>query len=82
MGSGSTIAAASYFNIQSVGVEIDAKYFQMARSAIPKLASLQPDARPPLVRPHLRRGSRKSGAYGGDKPGEGTYEVDRPRSKS
>ena len=40
MGAGSTIAAASSLGLRSVGVEIDSKYFSMARSAIPKLAAL------------------------------------------
>jgi DNA modification methylase len=38
MGAGSTIAAATYLGIKSVGVELDTRYFSMARSAIPKLA--------------------------------------------
>lgn len=38
MGAGSTIAAASHLGLSSVGVELDYKYFSMARSAIPKLA--------------------------------------------
>jgi len=40
MGAGSTIAAASSLGLRSVGVEIDAKYFKMARAAIPKLSKL------------------------------------------
>jgi len=38
MGAGSTIAAAKSLGLESVGVELDQKYFTMARSAIPKLA--------------------------------------------
>jgi len=41
MGAGSTIAAAKALGLESVGVELDQKYFTMARSAIPKLAELQ-----------------------------------------
>lgn len=41
MGAGSTIAAAKYLGLKSVGVELDSKYFSMARSAIPKLAELE-----------------------------------------
>jgi len=41
MGAGSTIAAASCLGLESIGVEIDAKYFSMAKSAIPKLAGLK-----------------------------------------
>jgi site-specific DNA-methyltransferase (adenine-specific) len=41
MGAGSTIAAAKALGLESVGVEVDQKYFTMARSAIPKLAELQ-----------------------------------------
>lgn len=41
MGAGSTIAAATHLGLKSVGVEVDAKYFRMARCAIPKLAALE-----------------------------------------
>jgi len=41
MGAGSTIAAAKSLGIKSVGVELDSKYFRMAKSAIPRLASLE-----------------------------------------
>ena len=41
MGAGSTIAAAMHFGLKSVGVELDSRYFSMARSAIPKLAKLE-----------------------------------------
>lgn len=41
MGAGSTIAAATYLGLKSVGVELDSRYFSMARLAIPKLAELQ-----------------------------------------
>jgi len=40
MGAGSTIAAAKALGLKSVGVEIDRKYFAMAKKAIPKLAKL------------------------------------------
>jgi len=40
MGAGSTVAAAANLGLKSVGVELDSKYFSMARSAIPKLAKL------------------------------------------
>jgi len=42
MGSGSTIAAADAVGYQSVGIEIDAEYFALARKAIPQLATLYP----------------------------------------
>jgi site-specific DNA-methyltransferase (adenine-specific) len=38
MGSGSTIAAATACDLDSIGIEVDAKYFQLAQSAIPQLA--------------------------------------------
>jgi site-specific DNA-methyltransferase (adenine-specific) len=41
MGAGSTIAAASHLGLKSVGVELDSKYFTMARAAIPRLAKLE-----------------------------------------
>lgn len=37
MGAGSTIAAACSIGYQSIGVEIDKEYFQIAQKAIPKL---------------------------------------------
>jgi site-specific DNA-methyltransferase (adenine-specific) len=41
MGAGSTVAAAKYLGLRSVGVESDYRYFTMARAAIPKLAQLE-----------------------------------------
>jgi DNA modification methylase len=41
MGAGSTLAAAKSLGLKSVGVEIDPKYFTMAKSAIPKLAMFE-----------------------------------------
>lgn len=40
MGSGSTIAAAAYCGLSSIGLEVNAKYFDLAESAIPALAAL------------------------------------------
>ena len=42
MGSGSTIAAATACGLQSVGIEIDEEYFELAKSAIPRLATFTP----------------------------------------
>ena len=39
MGAGSTIAAATHLDLRSIGVELDTKYFAMARTSIPKLAA-------------------------------------------
>lgn len=39
-GSGSTLAAANTCGYDSIGIEKDTRYFEMARSAIPKLAAL------------------------------------------
>jgi DNA modification methylase len=41
-GSGSTLAAACAVGYDSLGVERDARYFELARSAIPRLATLKP----------------------------------------
>ena len=38
MGSGSTIAAATACGLDSIGIEIDAEYFELAQAAIPQLA--------------------------------------------
>lgn len=39
-GSGSTLAAAEFVGYESIGLERDPKYFDLAREAIPKLAAL------------------------------------------
>ena len=41
MGSGSTIAASAALGLKSIGLEIDPEYFDMARNAIPRLASFR-----------------------------------------
>lgn len=41
MGSGSVIAAAEALGIRSIGIEIKAEYFDLAKKAIPHLASLK-----------------------------------------
>ncbi len=41
-GSGSTLAAALAVGYRSIGIERDARYFALARRAIPKLAALSP----------------------------------------
>jgi site-specific DNA-methyltransferase (adenine-specific) len=43
MGSGSTIAAAAACGLRSIGLEINADYFQMASKAIPLLAEYLPN---------------------------------------
>ena len=43
MGSGSTLAAAEAVGYHSVGVELDADYFRLAKKSIPRLAALYPD---------------------------------------
>lgn len=55
MGSGSTIAAAQFLGLNSVGVELDREYFRMAKSAIPKLAKFA--TREPLARTGPKRKS-------------------------
>ena len=42
MGSGSTVAAASACGLDSIGIEIDAEYFELAKSAIPQVAMYTP----------------------------------------
>lgn len=50
MGSGSTIAAAKHLGLRSTGVEVDVRYFQTARKAIPKLAKMEVEtSAPPSV---------------------------------
>ena len=46
-GAGSTLAAAEAVGYDSVGVEKDAVYFEMAREAIPKLARFSPNGGQP-----------------------------------
>ena len=41
MGSGSTIAAATALNFQSIGIEADKHFYEMAVSAVPRLAELK-----------------------------------------
>jgi DNA modification methylase len=43
MGSGSTIAAAQAIGYEAIGVEIDKKYFEATKKAIPQLAKLYPE---------------------------------------
>ena len=43
MGSGSTIAAACALGYPSIGIELDAQFFNMAVQAIPKLAAFAPN---------------------------------------
>ncbi len=42
LGAGSTVAAAKAIGYQSIGIEIDHEYYEIALSAIPKLAGLYP----------------------------------------
>lgn len=42
MGGGSTLAAAEYIGYNSVGIELDEYYYQIAETAIPRLAALYP----------------------------------------
>ena len=42
MGSGSTIAAAEAIGYDSVGVELDAEYFKLAKASIPRLTAFYP----------------------------------------
>ncbi|MHB1004982.1 MAG: DNA-methyltransferase [Chloroflexota bacterium] len=44
-GAGSTLAAAEAVGYQSIGIEKDLHYFNIARNAIPRLAEFHPDGR-------------------------------------
>ena len=46
-GSGSTLAAAIAVGYESIGIEKDARYFELARTAIPRLAPLKPGTAAP-----------------------------------
>lgn len=41
-GSGSTLAAATFYGYDSIGIEKDVEFFKMSQNAIPKLAALYP----------------------------------------
>ncbi len=41
MGSGSTIAAAEALGYESVGIELDTHFYQMAVESVPKLAGIK-----------------------------------------
>lgn len=51
MGSGATIAAAEYLGYQSIGLEHNSSYFELAKGAIPNLASYLPNGQPGFVLP-------------------------------
>lgn len=42
MGSGSTLAAASFLGYDGIGIEIDPEFYSLAEKAIPRLAALYP----------------------------------------
>ena len=48
MGSGSTVAAATSCGLDSIGIEIDSEYFELAKSAIPQLAMYEPKRTRPI----------------------------------
>lgn len=60
MGGGSTIAAAVSVGYASIGIEKDDAYFQMAKEAIPKLASLRLNGKGMAAR-FSGNGNRKNG---------------------
>jgi len=43
MGSGSTVAAAEYVGLHSIGMERDEKFFAMAEKGVPALARIEVD---------------------------------------
>jgi len=40
-GSGSTLAVAEAVGYESIGVEMDKEYFEMAKAAVPRLSALK-----------------------------------------
>ena len=48
MGSGSTVAAATSCGLDSIGIEIDSEYFELAKYAIPQLAMYEPKRTRPI----------------------------------
>jgi len=42
MGSGSTIAAAEFLGLKSIGLELDTEYFKLAKRAVPLVARWEP----------------------------------------
>ncbi len=61
MGSGSTIAAAANLGLKSVGVEINRRYFALARASIPRLAKFEVRTvkKQPKTSRHLERNKRR-----------------------
>ena len=51
MGSGSTVAAAEAYGVCCIGIERHTEYYEMSRTAIPKLAALntQTDLKTPAI---------------------------------
>lgn len=49
MGGGSTVAAALSVGYDSIGIELDSAFFEVAERAIPKLAAIGIPAKPPLA---------------------------------
>jgi DNA modification methylase len=74
-GSGSTLAAAEAVGYSSIGLEKDARYFALARAAIPRLAAIEDDApksapargsAPGPARRAAARGDRRRGSRGAE----------------
>lgn len=42
-GSGSTLAAATFWGVDSIGIEKDREFFEMSQKAVPELAALYPE---------------------------------------
>jgi site-specific DNA-methyltransferase (adenine-specific) len=53
-GSGSTLAAAEYVGYESIGVERDPDYFNMAKKAIPELSLVQTDSKSSNLPPETK----------------------------
>lgn len=80
MGSGSTIAAAQFLGLESIGIEADPEYFEMATKAVPVLAGLAiPEVHANGSSKAVARGGGRTHAFGVKEPNKrrSACQVDR-----